>query len=128
MNFVLLVAEGTEGAEAPQGGGFDWTMLILLGALGLMMFFMFRNNKKRKQQAEEVQEKIQVGVDVMTSFGLFGTVQDVDDENNIVFLETGPGQVIRVHRQVVTTVVEPNIPDDASDLSDNSDEESDTDK
>lgn len=109
MNAVtLFLAE-----QAPEGEtqGFDWTLIFMLGVLALFMFFMFRSNKKRKKQMEEMQDKVQVGADVMTNFGLFGVVQSIDEENNIVELETSPGTVIRVHRQVVTTVVKADEPE-----------------
>ena len=109
MNAVtLFLAEQAPAAGETQG--FDWTLIFMLGVLALFMFFMFRSNKRRKKQMEEMQDKVQVGAEVMTNFGLFGVVQSIDEENNIVELETSPGTVIRVHRQVVTTVVKTDDP------------------
>ena len=99
---LFLAAEAPAEGETP---GFDWTLIFMLGVLALFMFFMFRSNKRRKKQMEEMQDKVQVGAEVMTNFGLFGVVHSIDEENNIVELETSPGTVIRVHRQVVSTVV-----------------------
>jgi preprotein translocase subunit YajC len=42
----------------------------------------------------------------MTNFGVFGTILDIDEENNKVQLETSPGTVLTVHRQVVTRVID----------------------
>ncbi|KQO06572.1 hypothetical protein ASF06_16110 [Agreia sp. Leaf244] len=78
----------------------------MLAVLAILVFFMFRNSRKRQREAAELQQKVQVGADVMTNFGVFGTILDIDDENNKVQLETTPGTVLTVHRQVVTRVID----------------------
>jgi len=84
---------------------FDPLTIIMLVVLAVLVFFMFRNSRKRKAQAEELQSKVMVGAEVMTNFGLFGTILEMDDEENQVLLETTPGTVLKVHRQTVTRVV-----------------------
>lgn len=79
----------------------------MLAILAVLIFFMFRNSRKRKAQTEELQTKMVPGAEVMTSFGLFGTLKSVDEVNNIAELEVAPGQVVRIHRQTLTKVVEP---------------------
>jgi preprotein translocase subunit YajC len=78
----------------------------LLALLAVMIFFMFRNSKKRKAEMEAARAKMVPGVDVMTNFGLFGTLVSVDEETNIAELETSPGTIVRVHRQTLSRVVE----------------------
>ena len=78
----------------------------MLAVLAILVFFMFRNSRKRQREAAELQQKVQVGADVMTNFGVFGTILDIDEENNKVQLETTPGTVLTVHRQVVTRVID----------------------
>jgi preprotein translocase subunit YajC len=90
----------------------------LLAVLAVLVFFMFRNSRKRQRDAIELQQKVQVGADVMTNFGVFGTILDIDEENNKVQLETSPGTVLTVHRQVVTRVIDDH---DAADDADESD-------
>ena len=43
----------------------------------------------------------------MTSFGLFGRIVEMDDEENKVVLELSPGNLATVHRQAVTKIIEP---------------------
>jgi len=90
----------------------DPLTIIMLVVLAVLVFFMFRNSKKRKRDQEELRNKIQVGADVMTNFGLFGRILEIDEEDNVVLLETTPGTVVKVHRQVVARVVEPKTEDD----------------
>ena len=99
--------------------------ILLFVMLGVFIFMMFRRNKKTQQQQAELQSKFGPGVDVMTSFGLFGRIVDIDEAENKVTLELSPGNLATVHRQSVTKVIEPAavpeaaspaVPDDASSL------------
>ncbi|GGH92572.1 preprotein translocase subunit YajC [Arthrobacter liuii] len=107
--------------------------ILLFVMLGVFIFMMFRRNKKTQQQQAELQSKFGPGVEVMTSFGLFGRIVDIDEAENKVTLELSPGNLATVHRQAVTKVVEPAaepvaeeaaepaaaspvVPDDASSL------------
>jgi preprotein translocase subunit YajC len=94
----------------------------MLAVLAILVFFMFRNSRKRQRDAAELQQKVQVGADVMTNFGLFGTIVEMNDEDNKVQLETSPGTVITVHRQVITRVIDDHDSDDTSDEADASGE------
>lgn len=86
----------------------DPLTIIMLVVLAVLVFFMFRNSRKRQRQAQELQSKVAVGAEVMTNFGVYGTILDMDEEENIVHLETTPGTVLKVHRQTVTRVVTPS--------------------
>lgn len=92
---------------------FDPLTLIMLAVLAVLIFFMFRNSRKRKAEAEQLQSKVQPGAEVMTNFGVFGTILSIDEEENRVQLETSPGNVLTVHRQTIARVVEPAVGADA---------------
>lgn len=79
-------------------------MLVILAVL---VFFMFRNSRKRKAQQEELRSAIVPGKQVMTNFGMFGTLKSVDELTNEAELEIAKGVVIKVHRQTIAKVVEP---------------------
>lgn len=53
-----------------------------------------------------LQEKLQPGAEVMTSFGLYAHVVSIDDETNVAVIDAGNGNHLRVHRQTLTKVVE----------------------
>lgn len=96
----------------------DPLTIVMLGILGLLIFFMFRNSRKRKQEMEELQLKMVPGAEVMTNFGLFGTLVELDEENNVATIETSPGSTVRVHRQTLARVIEDEAPaDDAEEAS-----------
>lgn len=84
----------------------DGFSLLMMAALALLIFFMFRNSRKQRQAQLELQEKLVPGAEVMTSFGLYATVVDIDDDTNVATIDAGNGTTLRVHRQVLTKVVE----------------------
>lgn len=79
---------------------------VMLGVLGLLIFFMVRNSRKRRAMIDELQQKMVPGAEVMTNFGLFGTLVAIDDDKNIATIEVSPGSEVRVHRQTLARVVE----------------------
>jgi preprotein translocase subunit YajC len=87
----------------------DPLTLVMLAALALLVFFMFRNGRKRQKDTLALQSKMVVGADVMTNFGLYGTIVSIDEEENKVGLEIAPGTVVQIHRQTIARVVEPVV-------------------
>jgi preprotein translocase subunit YajC len=87
----------------------DPLTLGMLAILAVLIFFMFRNGQKRKRDQEELQSKVAPGAEVMTNFGLFGTIVSIDEDDNKVELDIAPGTVVTVHRQTIARVVEPVV-------------------
>jgi len=86
---------------------FDPLLILLFGLLVVMIFFTWRNSRKRKAEAEEMQNKLVPGAEIMTQHGIFGTLISVDEEKNEAIVETTPGTQLRVHRQTIARVVDP---------------------
>jgi preprotein translocase subunit YajC len=118
----LLAVFSVQAQAQPQaGGGIDIMTILLFVMLGVFIFMMFRRNKKTQQQQAQLQSQFAPGIEVMTSFGLFGRIVSIDEAENKVVLELSPGHLATVHRQAVTKIVEPAaeahaVPDDASAL------------
>jgi preprotein translocase YajC subunit len=88
----------------------DATSLIMVALLVVLVFFMFRNKKKRDRQQAELQTALVPGVEVMLTFGVYGTIVSIDEETNTAGVEVSPGTVLKVHRQTLGRVVEPSSP------------------
>ena len=84
----------------------DPISLFMIAILWMLIYFMIRNSRKQRKTQEELQEKLKPGADVMTSFGLYAQLLELDDENNVATLDVGNGVLIKVHRQTLTKVVE----------------------
>lgn len=79
----------------------DITLILLMVVLAAFLFFQFRSSKRRAREAEERREAMVPGVEVMTNFGLYGTLVSIDDDENTALLAVAPGVDIKVHRQVL---------------------------
>lgn len=82
-------------------------LLIPLALAALLIFFLFNSRRKQKARAEQIKSGLVPGATVMTTFGVFGTVLSIDEEKNQVTIESGPGTVLRVHRQAIGQIEAP---------------------
>jgi preprotein translocase subunit YajC len=80
--------------------------VLLIAVLGMLVYFMIRNNRKQRKTQEELTEKLKPGANVMTTFGLFATVVEIDDDTNIAKVDAGNGVILSLHRQTLTRVVD----------------------
>ncbi|AWB89300.1 preprotein translocase subunit YajC [Salinibacterium hongtaonis] len=87
----------------------DPLLIVMMALLAVFIFFQFRTSKKRRAEQETLQSKMVPGAEVMTQFGVYGTLLSVDEESNEALLETTPGTVLRVHRQTILKVVENDV-------------------
>jgi len=95
----------------------DQTLLyVALGAvLVVFIFLSWRNSKKRQKEQTELKEKMVPGVEIMTSTGIYGTLLSVDDDKNEAVIETSPGNTLRIHKQTLLKVVDPEIAEPEAD-------------
>jgi preprotein translocase subunit YajC len=93
----------------------DPLTIVMVVILAALIFFMFRNSRKRQREAAETRSKMVPGAEVMTNFGLYGKLLSVNEDDNTALVETSPGTVIKVHRQVLARVVEPTAAEPAVD-------------
>lgn len=79
--------------------------LLLLILLGVLVFMMFSRTRRQQREAQQVQAGLAPGAEVMTGSGLFATVISVEDQ--VVVLETAPGQRSRWDRRAVARIIAP---------------------
>jgi preprotein translocase subunit YajC len=77
--------------------------IFILALLALMWFLLIRPQRRRQQEAQRLLETIDVGKEIVTAGGLYGTVTAVDGDE--VRLEIADGVEVRVAKRAVAGVV-----------------------
>jgi preprotein translocase subunit YajC len=75
--------------------------LLLIGVV--FYFLLIRPQNQRRRAQMEMQSSIEVGDEIVTTSGIYGTVTDIDDDFGIVSLEVAPGTEIRIARAAIAT-------------------------
>ena len=75
--------------------------------IGLALYFvMIRPQRKRMQQQQQLLAQLEVGEEILTIGGIYGTIRHIDDEAGEVTIEIAPGTTIRILRTAVSRKVE----------------------
>jgi preprotein translocase subunit YajC len=81
-NHLMLLMAGGGGGE-----GSTVAMLIWLGLLFVMMYFLLiRPQRKRQKEHEKLVSELKKGDRVVTTGGMFGTIFAIDDEKGRIIL------------------------------------------
>ena len=103
-------------------------LLVLILLFVVMYAAMIRPQQKRAREHQTLMAAVQVGDEVMTTAGIFGTVTDV--EGDVVSIEISPGTVMRVARAAIgrrmNAELDEYVPDDDFDDDDVADSVADT--
>ena len=81
----------------------DLGALLPLVLLGVLLLVLFRTNRSRLRAAQDLQQKLAPGQQIMTTAGLYGTVIEVLDD--VLVLEAAPGVHVRWARPAVAKIV-----------------------
>ena len=86
-----------------QGGGF--TSLLLLVLMGVFFYFLLiRPQQRRSRQQRALIESLDVGDEVMTIGGLYGTIRRMEDDR--VTLEVAPGVDLQYAKSAIARRLE----------------------
>jgi len=103
MNFYSLLAP-TAGATGAQGGGKSQIQMLLImgGMFAVMYFVMIRPQKKKQKADQEMRDSLQIGDEITTIGGIVGRVVTIKDDS--VIIETGADRnKIRIMRWAIST-------------------------
>ena len=80
MNILTFILQTQ---PAPQGGGWSiWLMIILMFVI--MYFFMIRPQKKQEKELADMRNSLEVGDEVVTIGGIYGTVDEIKDRTVLI--------------------------------------------
>lgn len=92
--------------QQSQGGGYGGLIVLPL-VLVAFYFVAIRPSRKRMLAMQAVQQQLEPGRQVVTTTGLYATVESVDEADGTVRLEIAPGVTARFARAAVMKVVDP---------------------
>lgn len=76
-----------------------FVMLLLLGAI--FYFLLIRPQNQRRRAQMQMQTELDVGDEVVTTAGIYGTITEIDDDYGIVTIEVAPSTEIRFSKAAV---------------------------
>ncbi|MDA3030938.1 MAG: preprotein translocase subunit YajC [Actinomycetota bacterium] len=95
----------TISASTESGGSSILSFLFLPLILLAMYFLMIRPQRKRMREQQDLQKSVEVGQDVVTTSGVFGTITGEDGPNRF-WLEIDDDVQIRIARAAIQNVVD----------------------
>ena len=103
MNFFISDAMAQAAPAGDLAGG-DLSGLILpIGLIVLLYFFMMRPQMKRQKEQKKLVESLAKGDEVQTEGGMMGKIAGLSD--NFVSLEVADGVEVKIRRQSVSAVM-----------------------
>jgi preprotein translocase subunit YajC len=89
---VALIAQSQNGSN-PVG------MFVMFAAIGVLFYlFLLRPQQRRAKAQQALINSVEVGDDIITTSGIFGTITSIDDDEGTVTVQIAPGAEIRMLR------------------------------
>ncbi len=73
--------------------------LLLMGVV--FYFLLIRPQNQRRRAQAQMQSDVEVGDEVVTTAGIYGTITEIDDDYGIVTVEVAPNTDIRMARAAI---------------------------
>jgi len=106
--FVVINFFAQSGSESGQ-----YTSLIFLALLfGAMYFLMIRPQQRRRKQYLELLGSLQVGDEIETVAGIFGTIRRLDDDH--AYVEVADGLTLKMSRGAIRRKISADTGTDAA--------------
>jgi preprotein translocase subunit YajC len=95
-----VVSANATGESETSTWGSIWPMLAFLVVIFAMFYFvMIRPQRKRQKEQETMMQGLQKGDKVITAGGIYGTIENVSDDNVVIKVESGT--TLRVNKSSV---------------------------
>jgi preprotein translocase subunit YajC len=126
----MMIGLLAQASDTSSGSGLvAFLPLILMG--GVLYFIMIRPQKRQRQAQQALLNSLEVGDEVMTAGGIFGTIVDIDEDEDVVTVEVAPGMNLRmiragISRKLVEDEEYDDDDDDAYEDEDSAPDEADT--
>ena len=81
-------------------------LILLLAMLVLLWVLLIRPQRSRQRQQQELLSNVDPGDEIITVGGLYGIVQEIDEEDDLI-VEIADAVHVRIARRAVAGVVKP---------------------
>ena len=81
-------------------------LIILVAMFALLWVLLIRPQRVRQQKQQHLLSSIEPGDEILTVGGLYGIVQEIDEEDDLI-VEIAEGIQVRIARRAVGGVVKP---------------------
>jgi preprotein translocase subunit YajC len=90
------------------------SLIILVALFAVLWIVMIRPQRAKQQKQRELLSSVEPGDEILTVGGIYGIVQEIEDEEDgeDLIVEIAEGIHVRVARRAVATVVKPDTEDD----------------
>jgi preprotein translocase subunit YajC len=87
------------------------SLILIVAMFVLLWVLLIRPQRQRQQQQQRMIEAVEPGDEILTVGGIYGIVEEIDEEDDLV-VEIAEGIRVRVSRRAVASVVKPEDEDD----------------
>ncbi len=104
LTILAQIGDTTTTTAAGSSSSGNMIVTIVLYAVvigGLFYFLMIRPQRTRMRRQDELLSSLQVGDEVQTIGGIYGTIEYFDEETKTAILQTEGGGRIRVARRAL---------------------------
>ncbi len=95
-------------SQSSGGGGMSFILMMVI-IFAIMWFFMIGFHQKKQKEIQKFRNSITKGQRIVTAGGIYGTVKDVDEANNILKVEIANGICIQVDKGSVYASPQENV-------------------
>jgi preprotein translocase subunit YajC len=92
-------------------------LILLLAMLVLLWALLIRPQRARQRQQQELLSAVEPGDEIITVGGLYGIVQEIDEEDDLI-VEVADAVHVRIARRAVAGVVKPEEETDEAEHAD----------
>jgi preprotein translocase subunit YajC len=108
-SFADTVSNSAEFAtNSPQAGLMNFVPLILI--FMVFYFLLVRPQQKKMKEHQKTLNRLKNGDKVQTSSGIFGTIESIDDKENVVELEIATNVTIKIAKYSISNVLNQKTP------------------
>ena len=88
------------------------TLILIVAMFALLWLLLIRPQRQKQANQERLIESVEPGDEILTVGGLYGIVEELDEEGDLV-VEVAEGIQVRIARRAVATVVKPEDEEEA---------------